>query len=168
MGIKRLEIAGFKSIDGIELTDLPNYCVFAGANGAGKSNFFDALRFASAVIDVGAVKAIRQFQGYERIHCVKRRKDKARTFCFKCDIGLKKTSIDYLLDVYQMDRDPVLVEQLTVGSPTKSKKLFIRDRDGTVRLNDEEQVRFSTGYSMITRGGGGPGLTHHIGEIGVS
>jgi len=154
MGIKRLEIAGYKSIDSVELTDLPNYCVFTGANGAGKSNFFDALKFASTVIDDGAVKAIRQFHGYERIHCVKRRKEKARTFRFVCNIELPKTCADYSLDVYQMDQDPELHERLSADIAGDFKGHFVRNRGGTVRFADKEEELFHLPkeYSIISRG----------------
>jgi len=153
MGIKRLEIAGFKSIDGIELTDLPNYCVFAGANGAGKSNFFDALKFASTVIDDGAVKAIRQFQGYERIHCVKRRKENARTFRFMCDVGLPKNNTDYSLEVHQMDREPELQEQLMVDIADKLQGRLVRDREGIGYLvgKEKERIHLPKEYSLITQ-----------------
>ncbi len=114
MGIKRLEIGGFKSIDNITLTDMPNYCVFAGANGSGKSNFFDALKFASTVIDDGATKAIRRFGGYDLIHCVKRRKEKARTFRFGCNVVVEKQNYDYSLEVHELDQKPMLVEQCPV------------------------------------------------------
>ena len=149
MGIKRLEIAGFKSIDGIELTDLPNYCVFAGANGAGKSNFFDALKFTSAIIDVGAFKAIRQFQGYERIHCVKRRKDKATTFRFVCDIESPRYGADYFLQVRQMDQMPELQERLTVSYPNESKLRCVRGPDGMMRINNIEMGRHLRDYSIM-------------------
>jgi predicted ATPase len=153
MSIKRLEIAGFKSIDSIELTDLPNYCVFAGANGAGKSNFFDALKFASTVIDDGAIKAIRQFHGYDRIHCVKRRKDKARTFRFVCDAVFPKTNVDYSLDLFQMDKDPELQERLAIDISDGTNNCFIRDRMGFARSVDMEMglSNYPKDYSMMAR-----------------
>jgi predicted ATPase len=132
MGIKRLEIAGFKSIDNVVLEDLPNYCVFAGANGAGKSNFFDAMKFASTVVDDGAVKAIRQFHGYERIHCVEDKIEKAKNLRFECKVGLRITSADYSLEVQQTDQNPVLKEQLTIDTSEKpeGRKAFFRRNRG--------------------------------------
>ena len=150
MGVKRLEIAGFKSIDNVELTDLPNYCVFAGANGAGKSNFFDALKFAATVIDDGAVKAIRQFHGFERIHCVKRRKVRARTFRFVCDVGLPKASANYSLVVHHMDKTPELKENLTIQTD-KSVGSFVRDCEKLeIHSGDEKkQIRLPKEYSLL-------------------
>jgi len=157
MGIKRLEIAGFKSIDSIELTDLPNYCVFAGANGAGKSNFFDAMKFASTVIDDGAVKAIRRFHGYERIHCVKRRKNEARTFRYACKVELPDTTADYSLEVHLMNQNPQLKEKLTVNTSKKLNGRLIRvgrvleteSSEGKIRNNiPQEHSLISHGYGL--------------------
>jgi len=153
MGIKRLRIAGFKSIDSIELTDLPNYCVFAGANGAGKSNFFDSLKFASAVIDDGVVKAIRQFRGYRNILHVKRSKEDERSFHFECNTNIeaRNVGVDYSLAVYQMNQNPALQERLTIGFPNGSTESFIRNQDGTVQLVDKKEQldRLPQEYSMI-------------------
>ncbi len=43
--IRRLKIENFKSINSLEVQGLAPFSVFAGANGSGKSNFFDALAF---------------------------------------------------------------------------------------------------------------------------
>jgi len=150
MGIKRLEIAGFKSIDSVTLTDLPNYCVFAGANGAGKSNFFDALKFASAVIDDGAIKAIRQFHGYDRIRCVKRSEKELQNFHFGCNVDFSEISTHFLLDGYQMDREPELQEQITIGIPGNKPKTYKRGRDGTMPLNAQTQARFAKYHSALS------------------
>ncbi len=148
MGIKRLEIGGFKSIDSIVLTDMPNYCVFAGANGSGKSNFFDALKFASTVIDDGATKAIRRFGGYDLIHCVKRRKEKARTFRFKCDSALKNLRMDYSLKVHRLDQAPDLHETISLESPEGNNKQCVRNADGKVDLGGFS-FQFGTDQSML-------------------
>jgi len=148
MGIKRLEIAGFKSIDSITLTDLPNYCVFAGANGAGKSNFLDALKFASTVINAGAVNAIRQFQGHEKIYRVQGGKNEEQPFHFACRIELPKARADYSLGIDRMNDDPALREQLSLDMQG-SRQQF--DRNGEkVTLNDQKQPDCSRWYSILT------------------
>jgi predicted ATPase len=142
MSIKRLEIAGFKSIDSIVLENLPNYCVFAGANGAGKSNFFDALKFASAIVDDGAVKAIRQFYGYERIHSVEDKIEKVNSFRFGCNVDLEITSADYSLEMQQTDQEPVLKEQLAIDTtekPKGRKGIFRRNRGRLVGQSNKQK-----------------------------
>ncbi|MCB0706054.1 MAG: AAA family ATPase [Saprospiraceae bacterium] len=53
--VDRLYINNYKSLVDFELTNIPNFCVFAGANGTGKSNIFEALQFlAMSVAYVGS------------------------------------------------------------------------------------------------------------------
>jgi len=112
MNIKKIKISGFKSIADIELNELAPYCVFAGANGSGKSNFFDALQFISAVISLGATQALRKFNGYEQVHCFKSRKSKARTFSASFDLVLDDRPVQYHLKIHDMDKEPKLEERL--------------------------------------------------------
>ena len=53
MEITKLEISGFKSIAKVDLSHLEFFNIIAGANGSGKSNIFDALRFVSLCIANG-------------------------------------------------------------------------------------------------------------------
>ncbi|WP_237149647.1 AAA family ATPase [Pseudomonas mediterranea] len=76
MKIEYLEIEGFKSAVNIVLRDVPPFTALAGSNGAGKSNITDALAFLGAVVKRGAAQAIRDFGGFQQIHCFKHRKEK--------------------------------------------------------------------------------------------
>ena len=55
MKIKQIHITNFKSIVDARLDDLADFSVFAGANGSGKSNFFEALEFVSDVVRNGVL-----------------------------------------------------------------------------------------------------------------
>jgi predicted ATP-dependent endonuclease of OLD family len=79
--IKYLRIENYKSIDKLELHDVPPFAVFAGANGSGKSNFFDALEFVSEISRFNLQTAMRE--GYERIHSFLRDGDVATIFAFE-------------------------------------------------------------------------------------
>lgn len=67
MKIKCLKINGFKSIRNIEIRDVSPFMVLAGANGAGKSNFVDALAFLSRIIESGVSKAVSDFGGVKNL-----------------------------------------------------------------------------------------------------
>ena len=67
MKINYLKINGFKSIRNVKLKDVSPFIVLAGANGAGKSNFVDALVFLSKVIDMGVSKAVSEFGGIRNL-----------------------------------------------------------------------------------------------------
>ena len=82
MNIQKLEIKGFKSIAHVSLENISPFLVFAGANGAGKSNLVDALVFLGAVVQRGAIQAIREFGGFSQIHCFKFRKEQRTTMSF--------------------------------------------------------------------------------------
>lgn len=132
MNIKQIKISGFKSIADIELNELAPYSVFAGANGSGKSNFFDALQFISAVISQGATQALRKFNGYEQVHCFKSRKSKARTFSASFDLVLDDKRVQYQLKIHDMDKEPQLEEQLFLDSI-----VFLSRKKGELILFDE-------------------------------
>src|SRR5258708_9311626 len=54
--LTRLKVDGFKNLVGIDVRFGPFTCI-AGANGAGKSNLFDAIRFLSATANHELLKA---------------------------------------------------------------------------------------------------------------
>ena len=110
MKINKIKISGFKSIADVELNDLTPFSVFAGANGAGKSNFFDALKFLSTVVTLGATQAIRQFHGYDNIHCFKHRKNKARMLAASFGYKYQDREEYFYLKISDMDNQPKLEE----------------------------------------------------------
>ena len=97
LNIKRLEIFGFKSIDHLILEDVSPFTVFAGSNGAGKSNIADALAFFGRVVAVGAVQAMREFGGFDYIHCFGRDEDDKAIIGFAIDVELDDELYQYKL-----------------------------------------------------------------------
>jgi predicted ATPase len=124
--IKYLRIENYKSIDKLELHDMPPFAVFAGANGSGKSNFFDALEFVSQIAQSDVEVALRKHQGFANMHCVKRYKSKARTFEFDIQVFLQEHHILHIVQLYHkyrlkvtnLDTTPVLEEDYYTSPPT--------------------------------------------------
>lgn len=54
--LTRLRVSGFKSLVGVDVRFGPFTCI-AGANGVGRSNLFDAVRFLSALADTPIIEA---------------------------------------------------------------------------------------------------------------
>ena len=54
--LTRLKVSGFKNLVDVDVRFGPFTCV-AGANGVGKSNLFDAIRFLSALADLPLIEA---------------------------------------------------------------------------------------------------------------
>jgi len=150
MHINKIKISGFKSIADIELNDLTPYSVFAGANGAGKSNFFDALKFMSTVVSFGATQALRQFSGYEHVHCFKHLEDKARTFSAEIEVQHEAHKyLTYHLKIHDMDNQPKLEEKLwlideLVVNREKEKDFIIKRKP-----KEQEVVDFPNELSSL-------------------
>jgi predicted ATPase len=67
MNIKQLKIKGFKSIGEIVLESPNPFSVFVGANGAGKSNIFEALEFFNYCDVMDDYQAVKYFGNIEDI-----------------------------------------------------------------------------------------------------
>ena len=111
--IRRLKIENFKSIDSLEIEGLAPFSVFAGANGSGKSNFFDALDFVSLFVRGGLEIALRAHGGFANIHSKKREGEDSKTFSFEieCDL-LEQKEVYYSLSINDLDSEPGIRECL--------------------------------------------------------
>lgn len=126
--IHRLKIANFKSIDSLVLENVQPFSVFAGANGCGKSNFFDVLNFVSLFVRNGIHDALRKYGGYGHLHSQKRRKSKARCFDFEIDISLQdhgnSVRFKYILSIDELDKNnPLISEDLYFDSELSLRRI---------------------------------------------
>ena len=114
--IRRLKIENFKSIDSLEVKGLAPFSVFAGANGSGKSNFFDALDFVSLFVRGGLEIALREHGGFTNIHSKKREGADSKTFSFEieCDL-LEQQEVYYSLSINDLDSEPGIREELVLS-----------------------------------------------------
>ena len=116
--IRRLKIVNFKSIDSLEITGLSTFSVFAGANGSGKSNFFDALDFVSLFVRYGIENALHGHGGFANIHSVKRHGADSKKFSFEIECDLCEdqsetpSTFHYSLCIFDLDKDPKIEESL--------------------------------------------------------
>ena len=60
--LTRLKVSGFKNLVDVDVRFGPFTCI-AGANGVGKSNLFDAIRFLSALADLPLIEAAKSVRG---------------------------------------------------------------------------------------------------------
>ena len=116
--IRRLKIENFKSIDSLEVKGLAPFSVFAGANGSGKSNFFDALDFVSLFVRGGLDIALREHGSFANIHSRKREGVDSKKFSFEIECDLleqqEETPVPfrYSLCIHDLNRDPQIEENL--------------------------------------------------------
>ncbi len=119
--IHSLKITNFKSVDSLEIKGLTPFSVFAGANGSGKSNFFDALDFVKAFISTGLENALNLQGGIDNIRPIQKGEGTNWNFGFEivCELpanltdAVQKTSIyRYSLTIHDIERSPSLEECL--------------------------------------------------------
>ena len=138
--IRRLNIANFKSIDSLEITGLSSFSVFAGANGSGKSNFFDALDFVSLFVNNGIETALHRQGGFANIHSAKRRGSDSKKFCFEIECDLcedqseTSSAFHYSLCILDLDKEPEIEEYLYANG----ELIIKRNRDETASYHKEE------------------------------
>jgi len=155
--IQYLKISNFKSIDSLEIKNINDFSVFAGANGSGKSNFFDALSFVSHFLRHGITDALRWHGGFDNIHSIQQ--DYARRFEFEIECtlpyGVQDNLIDtqykYQLIINSLDTEPEIKEQLFINQ----EKAIIRNDSLSINLPKElnpfrEMLEYS-GLSSIPR-----------------
>jgi predicted ATPase len=90
--INSLTLQNFRSINTLTLRNIKSFSVFAGANGSGKSNFFDALDFAHWIVRFGVADALRAHGGVDNVRCYRRNDDD-----FKLDAALSQTGTAFSL-----------------------------------------------------------------------
>lgn len=142
--IKYLRIENYKSIDKLELHDLPPFAVFAGANGSGKSNFFDALEFVSHFVRFSIDEALRLHGGFNNTHCFRRSSENNTTFAFEIELKFEiegskvpehpegiLASDRYKILVTKLDTEPVLQEWYK----TPFDKDYLQSRNGTEAMS---------------------------------
>ena len=138
MHIEKIHLQGFKSAADIELSNISPFSVFAGANGSGKSNLADGLSFFGAIVKRGATQTLREFGGYDHVHCFRHRKEKARTASLELIITLNKQQHHYVIKLFDMDSKPQLEERLVVDS-----KLVMRRKRGFAPelINRDDEIK---------------------------
>lgn len=144
MKLNSLTIKNYKSITTISIKDLSNFSIFAGANGVGKSNIFEAIEFFKSLIELGASSAVKKYGGYDNIHSRKMRNQNARKFSFEIDIELSRRYI-FKFDVFALDKEPYLKESFSVDGIVIAK----RDKDSIIIHKKEISLSVSKEQTIL-------------------
>lgn len=73
MKIESIRLKNFKAFQDAELVDLPNFCVFVGANGSGKSTIFSVFGFLRDAMTANVNTALMKLGGSRGFHEVRSR-----------------------------------------------------------------------------------------------
>lgn len=160
----RIEIDGFKSFEGFEL-DLRPFSVIVGANAAGKSNLFDALRLLSRLAETDVRTSLQDLRGEpHELFRLKSDGSAARSMRFAIEILLDSN----VKDPYGQERAltntrlryEVAIERRSVGE-TGLERLYVSHEHASPILKKDDRLLRAyskkhrdalTKYAFVQRG----------------
>lgn len=67
MQIESIRLRNYKAYKNVEIVNIPSFCVFVGANGSGKSTFFDVFGFLKDCLTNNVTVALRKRGGFHEV-----------------------------------------------------------------------------------------------------
>lgn len=67
MKLERIRLKNFKTFQNAEMSNIPAFCIIVGANGSGKTSFFDVFGFLKDCLLSNVSKAVRNRGGYHEL-----------------------------------------------------------------------------------------------------
>jgi len=114
MKIESIRIENFKVFSNAKIDNLPKICVFLGANGSGKTTFFEVFGFLSDSLKNNVSSAINKRGGYNEV--ISRNKEGNIKFEIKFRNTEKGGSlsplITYFIEIGKKNRSVVIVKEL--------------------------------------------------------
>ena len=143
MRIVALKIVNYRSLQNIEIKNIPKFCVLVGANGTGKSTFFDVFGFLKDALKNNVRQALQVRGGYKEVvtrgHTTE---DINIEIKFKIKIVGKERLVTYSLTIGEKQNKPVIKREIlrykrgSYGSPYHF--LDFKDGQGYAITNEED------------------------------
>jgi len=131
MKLQKIRIKKFKVFKKTEIRNLPNLCVFLGANGSGKSSLFDVFGFLSDAVTHDVSTAISRRGGFSEIMS----REQSGDIEFEIGFRNRVADITYILSVALDDNHPVIRKEMLLSG--EHELLNFRNGRGTA-VSDEE------------------------------
>ena len=112
MKIEKIRLRNFKTFQDAEMSDIPAYCIIVGANGSGKTSFFDVFGFLKDCLVSNVTKAIRKRGGYHEL--VSRGHDGETIqieLQYRTEINKRNRRVTYLLEIASDERNKISVKR---------------------------------------------------------
>lgn len=145
MSLQSLQIRNFKSIVSIKIDDIPNFSVFAGTNGSGKSNIFEALEFIRDVVRSGVQHATKKHNGFENIHSHKLKGNNARKFKAILKFQIDENHYSYDMEIRNWNKNPLLIEKIVKNK----KELAKRTSQSLIILGKTQEISYSSDETIL-------------------
>lgn len=147
MKIEKIKIKNYKVFKDIEIKDIPNMCVFLGANGVGKSTLFDIFGFLSESLKTNVKVALNKRGGFKEV--ISREQKEVISIEQHDDIefeikfrsqnidGKKQPLITYSLSIgLSEDNQPIVTKESLVSEKDKYEILNFSRGEGQVRIKE--------------------------------
>ena len=143
MRIESLKIKNYRCFQNIEINDMPAFCVLVGANGSGKSTFFDILGFLRDSLKNNVRQALQIRGGFKEVVTRGHEfEDIELAIKFRMQIADKERLVTYVLIVSLENNRPVVKREIlrykrgSQGSPFHF--LDFKSGKGYAILNEED------------------------------
>jgi len=109
MKIESISLKNFKTFKSVEFSNLPSMCVIVGANGSGKSTFFEVFSFLKDAMTDNVQKALNKRGGFkEVVSRGQEHQDIELCLQFNLPIAGVHRLVTYQLQITQPGRQPVI------------------------------------------------------------
>lgn len=126
MKIEKIRIKNFKVFQNTEIRNLPNMCVFLGANGVGKTTLFEVFGFLSSALKNNVRIALNQRGGFNEVF--------SRESTGNIEFEIKFRDFD--------DKSPLVTYELFIGLDEAKKPVITRERLSYRRGQNGKPFRF--------------------------
>jgi predicted ATPase len=113
MKIEKISIKNYKVFKDVVIRDLPNMCVFLGANGVGKTTLFDVFGFLSSALKNNVKTALNQRGGFKEVIS----RDSSGDIQF--EIKFRNTPDRYI--------SPLITYELSIGLNTQNQPIVTKE-----------------------------------------
>jgi len=114
MKIEKLKIKNFKALQDVEIRDLPDMCVFLGANGVGKTTLFDVFGFLSDCLKNNVKTALNKRGGFHEVFSRNSEGNIEFEIKFRNEPvdGVKQPLITYKLAISLVENQPIVQSEI--------------------------------------------------------
>lgn len=113
MRIETLHVRHYKALKNIQLQNIPNFAVFVGANGSGKTTFFDVFGFLKDCLTGNVKTALQKRGGFREVVT---RECEGETIGFEIQFRMMIAQVErlvtYRLEIEALDKYPVIKHEL--------------------------------------------------------
>ena len=115
MRIETIRVQNFKSLQSVDLTELPSFCAFVGRNGSGKTTLFRTFAFLKSCLETNVRTALNREggrNGFSEVVTRGRQEESIELeIQFRMEIAGKNRLVTYALKIENKENKPVVAHE---------------------------------------------------------